>query len=70
MELRHLAAFVAVAEEGGFTRAADRLNVVQSAVSAGVRTLGTQHRKHPDIVAVSDAILRDDLVIGCVQEDP
>jgi DNA-binding transcriptional LysR family regulator len=39
MELRHLATFVAVAEEGSFTRAADRLQVVQSAVSAGVRNL-------------------------------
>ena len=39
MELRHLRAFVAVAEEGSFTRASDRLRVVQSAVSATVRTL-------------------------------
>ena len=39
MELRQLATFVAVAEEGGFTRAAERLHVVQSAVSAGVRKL-------------------------------
>ncbi len=39
MELRQLAVFVAVAEEGSFTRASDRLHVVQSAVSAGVRTL-------------------------------
>jgi DNA-binding transcriptional LysR family regulator len=39
MELRHLRVFVAVAEEGGFSRAAERLHVVQSAVSAGVRTL-------------------------------
>jgi DNA-binding transcriptional LysR family regulator len=39
MELRQLATFVAVAEEGGFTRAAERLHVVQSAVSAGVRNL-------------------------------
>lgn len=31
--------FVAVAEEASFTRAADRLHVVQSAVSAGVRNL-------------------------------
>src|ERR1700756_4296827 len=39
MELRQLAVFVAVAEEGSFTRAADRLNVVQSAVSAAIRNL-------------------------------
>ncbi len=39
MELRQLATFVAVAEAGSFTRAADRLHVVQSAVSAGVRNL-------------------------------
>jgi DNA-binding transcriptional LysR family regulator len=39
MELRHLATFVAVAEQGSFTRASARLHVVQSAVSAGVRTL-------------------------------
>jgi DNA-binding transcriptional LysR family regulator len=39
VELRQLATFIAVAEEGSFTRAADRLHVVQSAVSAGVRNL-------------------------------
>jgi DNA-binding transcriptional LysR family regulator len=39
MELRQLAVFVAVAEEASFTRAADRLHMVQSAVSASVRTL-------------------------------
>ena len=42
MELRHLATFVAVAEEGSFTRASDRLHVVQSAVSAAVRNLERQ----------------------------
>ena len=42
VELRQLATFVAVAEEGSFTRAADRLHVVQSAVSAGVRNLERQ----------------------------
>ncbi|GIG30359.1 LysR family transcriptional regulator [Cellulomonas marina] len=39
MELRQLGYFVAVAEERHFTRAAARLQVVQSAVSAGVRAL-------------------------------
>jgi DNA-binding transcriptional LysR family regulator len=39
MELRHLSVFVAVAEEASFTRAADRLHMVQSAVSASVRGL-------------------------------
>ncbi|HEY6758825.1 MAG TPA: LysR family transcriptional regulator [Baekduia sp.] len=39
MELRHLETFVAVAEERSFSRAADRLHVVQSAVSATVRNL-------------------------------
>jgi DNA-binding transcriptional LysR family regulator len=39
MTLRHLNHFVAVAEEGSFTRASDRLGVVQSAVSATVRSL-------------------------------
>jgi DNA-binding transcriptional LysR family regulator len=39
VELRQLETFVAVAEEGSFTRAARRLNVVQSAVSAAIRNL-------------------------------
>jgi DNA-binding transcriptional LysR family regulator len=39
MELRQLATFVAVAEEGSFTRASERLHIVQSAVSANVRNL-------------------------------
>jgi DNA-binding transcriptional LysR family regulator len=39
MELRQLMTFVAVAEEGSFTRASERLHVVQSAVSAGIRKL-------------------------------
>ena len=42
MELRQLATVVAVAEEGSFTRAANRLHVVQSAVSAGVRNLESE----------------------------
>ena len=39
MELRQLEAFVAVAEEGSFTRAAERLFVAQSGLSATIRTL-------------------------------
>jgi DNA-binding transcriptional LysR family regulator len=46
MELRQLRAFVAIAEEGTFTAASDRLVLVQSAVSATIRALerelGTQ----------------------------
>ena len=40
-EVRHLAYFVALAEELNFTRAAVRLNVVQQALSAGVAQLET-----------------------------
>jgi DNA-binding transcriptional LysR family regulator len=39
VELRHLSVFVAVAEERSFSRAAERLHVAQSAVSATVRNL-------------------------------
>lgn len=39
MDLRQMEVVVAVAEEGGFTAAAHRLHVVQSAVSGAVRAL-------------------------------
>jgi DNA-binding transcriptional LysR family regulator len=39
MELRHLRHFVALAEERGFTRAAERELIVQSGLSASVRAL-------------------------------
>ena len=39
MELRHLLTFVAVAEEGSFSRAAERLRIAQSAVSRTIRDL-------------------------------
>src|SRR3954453_16239663 len=39
MELRQLEYFLAVAEEGGFTRAAERVHISQSGVSAQLRQL-------------------------------
>ncbi|MFD9699759.1 LysR family transcriptional regulator [Lentzea sp. NPDC059081] len=39
MDLRQLEYFVAIADEGTFTRAAARVHVVQSAVSAAIKTL-------------------------------
>jgi DNA-binding transcriptional LysR family regulator len=39
MELRQLEYFVAVADEGGFTRAAERVHVAQPGVSAQIRKL-------------------------------
>jgi DNA-binding transcriptional LysR family regulator len=42
MELRQLSAFVAVAEEGTFTNAAERLGVVQPAVSQAIGRLETE----------------------------
>ncbi|MCU1676455.1 MAG: putative LysR-family transcriptional regulator [Frankiales bacterium] len=39
MELRQLAHFVAVAEEGSFTKAAARLHIVQSGVSSSIKLL-------------------------------
>jgi DNA-binding transcriptional LysR family regulator len=42
MDLRQLEFFSAVAGELNFTRAADRLTIAQSAVSAGVRSLESE----------------------------
>jgi DNA-binding transcriptional LysR family regulator len=43
MELRQLEYFVAVAEEHSFTRAAERVNISQSGVSAQLRQLEREH---------------------------
>jgi DNA-binding transcriptional LysR family regulator len=60
MELRHLVYFVTVAEERNFSRAAERLRVVQSGVSAAIRSLerelGTQlFDRSSQRVALTDA---------------
>src|SRR3954447_10258414 len=39
MNLRHVAAFVAIADIGGFARAADRLNLSQPALSRQIHAL-------------------------------
>lgn len=44
MELRQLRYFVAVCDDGNFTRAAERLHVVQSAVSAAIKALESELR--------------------------
>ncbi len=65
MELRQLAHFVAVAEESHFTRAADRVHVVQSSLSASVaaleRELGsplfTRTSRHVELTQAGVALL-------------
>jgi DNA-binding transcriptional LysR family regulator len=60
MELRHLECFLAVADELNFTRAAQRLHIVQSAVSAAIRSLehdlgATLFERDSKRVALTDA---------------
>jgi DNA-binding transcriptional LysR family regulator len=44
VELRHLQHFIAVAEELSFTRAAERIHIVQSALSSSIRVLEDELR--------------------------
>ena len=44
MELRQLDHFVAIAEDGSFTKAARRLNYVQSALSVSIQALERELR--------------------------
>src|ERR1700728_846752 len=39
MEIRHLQHFVALSEEGSFTRAAQRMHIVQSGLSASIKEM-------------------------------
>ena len=42
MNLRHLRAFVSIADAGGFARAANRMNLSQPALSRQIRALETE----------------------------
>jgi DNA-binding transcriptional LysR family regulator len=60
VDLRHLRYFVAIAEEGGFTRASERLWVAQSGLSAQIRRLEAEMKltlfvRHSRGVELTDA---------------
>jgi DNA-binding transcriptional LysR family regulator len=67
MELRQLEAFVAVAEERNFTRAAARLHVAQSGLSATIRSLERELKvplfsrttRHVELTAAGEALLAE-----------
>src|SRR5512142_603745 len=67
VELRHLEYFVAVAEERHFTRAAERLRVAQSGLSASIRALERElgaelfvrHTRRVDLTDAGRALLAE-----------
>lgn len=67
MELRQLEAFVAVAEDRNFTRAAARLRVAQSGLSATIRSLERELKapvfsrttRHVELTAAGEALLAE-----------
>jgi DNA-binding transcriptional LysR family regulator len=59
MELRHLEQFVAVAQDGHFTRAAQKLNIAQSGLSASIRALEREIGADLFVRTAKGAILTD-----------
>jgi DNA-binding transcriptional LysR family regulator len=59
MELRHLEQFVAVAQDGNFTHAAQKLNIAQSGLSASIRALEREIGADLFVRTARGAILTD-----------